>query len=256
MADDGTLDSVDDLLWLISEMPASVSTLDDLLADCADRRIGCTPEALARLVVAGQASGEVEVWHHGAAYVTLTPLAVERMGLRMSIEGHRFFRGTREFPDVYRAPAREGERPDLSIYADPTLPEPLDALVASENDHGDLIGPDTRRLRDGSRVKVRIVLGVGAPWPTALAKDGPCRGCGGRDLPRNAYCAICQRSGVDAQMPPVEFALARDAATTPLWDCLVANIRPAEAAPRLRLKGGIGDHVARKRARGQGQAVA
>jgi hypothetical protein len=248
-AEDGSLDSVDDLLWLIAEMPSAVSCADELLDDCAMRNIGCTVEMLDSLVASGMKQGLVDDWfHEGVHWYTLSPIAAKRIDVEIGRGSNRWYPRRKvptadvdyepgwtsavDISDMVSSRYKPGDehrpskwqRTDPSIYTDFTCPEPIDVMIDAEfiSDHGTLIGPSNRRLRDGSRVVIRDILGLNAPWPAAfdpavIVGDGParrfCRGCR-RDLddpqarlPRSAVCVVCHRSGVDHQLPPVEHEL-------------------------------------------------
>lgn len=280
--DDGdTLDSLDDLLWLIREMEGAISTLDQLLDDCGARQIGCTPADLSRLVAEGQARGLIEVWTSGGeGYVTLTALAADHLGVQLGAASDKWFRRGWVPPEkVSRQPGfvdldptqvlsggyRPGDehRPgrkalmDRSAWIDPTLPEPIDVIVDIE-EYGTLLGPGQRRLRDGSQVIVNRILGIGHPWPAAfdpivevIEGEGfalvrrVCRGCltdlaaPRARLPRNAYCSICDRAGVDGKMPAIERELRQDGRKA---------YAPAD------LKGGVDVKAAKARKRARGKA--
>lgn len=246
--DDGTLDTVDDLLWLIAEMPSAVSDVDSLLDDCALRRIGCDADAMDALVAQGRRDGLIDVWaDQGNEWLTLSPLGAKLIDVEIGRGSDRWFpRGKAPTADVdyesgwtsaldvadvielagmYRSgdEARPNRRGivDPAAYSDPTCPEPIDVLIDAEylSNAGTLIGPSNRKLRDGSRVNVRMILGLNAPWPAAfdplieVSSGEPrryCRGCGSdiddphARLPRTAVCVVCHKSGVDHQMPRVE----------------------------------------------------
>jgi hypothetical protein len=226
-----------DLLWLVAEMPRTPSTPDELLDDAAARDIDLDEGRLADLLAEGQAAGHLVLWEHdGSLYTTLSPLAMESLDLQMGICSDRFYPRRRDFTaqmaaDGHRrafhqdpqsafgsyAPGDEHRSRfvgiDPAVYIDPTCPEPLDVLVAQEECRGDL-------LRDGSRVTLHQILGIGLPWPQGLEErllrfEGVgfalikkvCQGCEGRKLGRDTYCAICHRSGVDGKFPPIEAEL-------------------------------------------------
>jgi hypothetical protein len=250
--DDGPFE-VDDLLWLIREMEdQSAPSHEMLLEDCAAREIPMTERRLARVIAEAAEAGLVEIWAEGALYVTLTPLAAERMGVELTIDSGRWLpRGKLYQEKLSSRPGEEWSPRDPTSYVDPTLPEPLDVLVDLET-RGALIAPGHWWLRDGSTLKVGHVHGIGVEWPWALlaAPGEPCRGCGGRRLARGAYCAICHNSGVDGLLPAVEPALKKDGQVRPpAEDLYVYWPKPATpAGPKL--SGGLGTKVkSRKKAK-------
>jgi hypothetical protein len=247
--DDGPFE-IDDLLWLIREMEVSAPSHEMLLEDCRLREIPMTERRLARVVADAAESGLVEIWAEGALYVTLTPLAAERLGVELTIDSQLWIpRGKSYEEKVGLRPGEEWSPRDPTCYADPTLPEPLDVMVDVET-RGALIAPGHWWLRDGTTLKVGNVVGVNQPWPWALLKeDGePCRGCGGGRLSRATYCCVCNRSGVDGLLPAVEPALKKDT-RPPAEDLYVYWPRPApQAGPKL--SGGLGGKVkSRKKAK-------
>lgn len=229
--------TAEDLLWLLAEMPRTPSTFEELLADLDLRQIAVEPALVAERLAEAAAAGDVELWElAGSLLATLTPLTASRLGLELGLCSDRFFPIGKELlqetinrnerialhpdPDSLFSEWRPGDanrpnrRLDPSVYIDPTCPEPLDVLIDLE--------PGGERLRNGHFVQVRQVLGIGLPWPNAFAReevrvkaDGyalvrqVCRGCLDRELPRNAYCAICHRSGVDGALLPIERSLAQ-----------------------------------------------
>jgi hypothetical protein len=56
-----------------------------------------------------------------------------------------------------------------------------------------------------------LILGIRQTWPIANLPDGTCGACHGRKLERIAFCAWCNRSGVDALLGPVPKRIARHA---------------------------------------------
>jgi hypothetical protein len=223
-----------DLLWLVAEMPRTPSTPDEILDDAAARDIDLAGDRLATLLAEGQAQDLLVLWEHDRSlYATLSPLAMEQLDLQMGVCSDRFYPRRRDFTpqmaaDAHRrafhqdpqsvfgayAPGDEHRSRyagiDPAVYIDPTCPEPLDVLVWQEECRGDL-------LRDGSRVTLHQILGIGLPWPQAFEErllrikgqgfallKKVCQGCEARKLPRDAYCAICHRSGVDGKFPPIE----------------------------------------------------
>jgi hypothetical protein len=248
--DDGPFEA-DDLLWLICEFEHnSAPSLADLLEDCDAREIEVSRRRLATVVAEAQAAGLVEIWAEGPGYVTLTPLAAERMGVELRIDSRSWIPRGKLYTEQVGLKSWEEYCPvDPQNYIDPTLPEPLDVLVDLES-RGTLLGPGEFRLRDGSTLKINQVLGIGRPWPWALlAGPGePCRGCDGRRLSRNACCAVCHAAGVDGALPPVEPALKRPV-PPPKEDLFIHWPKPpAAAGPKL--SGGLGGRAkGRKKAK-------
>lgn len=238
--DDGPFE-VDDLLWLIQEMEGqSAPSLADILDDCDGRRIVLDEPRLAAVVAEGIAARLVEVWAEGPGYVTLTPLAAERLDVELKIDSRSWIYRGKVYQEQVGVRAGEEYSPvDPRNYVDPTLPEPLDVLADNES-RGALLGPSEFKLRDGSTLKINQVHGVGKPWPWALlaAPGEPCRGCDGRRLPRNAYCAVCNASGVDGKLPPIEASLKRPVPPV-VEDLFLYWPKPIESAGP-KLTGGLG----------------
>lgn len=248
--DDGRFD-LDDLLWLIQEMPSSQSTPEELLADCGLRSIPVTDRRLARLIAQAQADGLVAIWEDDRPYVTLTPLAAERLGVQLSIDSSYWLAaGVRRQERVEIKPWEDHIEVDPERYVDPTLPEPIDVLIDAEA-RGELLGPGQFRLRDGSRLCVGLVLGIGAPWPRAIldAARGPCPGCGDARLARGVYCALCHAAGADGLLPRIEPDLEKDARRTSLVADLYVNLPRPKPEGTVKLRGGLGSRV-KKKARG------
>jgi hypothetical protein len=241
--DDGPFE-IDDLLWLIREMEVSAPSLAQLLEDCELREIPMTGRRLARVVVKAHEEGLVAIWE-GEGYVTLTPLAAERLGVELTIDSQLWIpRGKSYEEKVGLRPGEEWSPRDPTCYADPTLPEPLDVMVDVEM-RGALIAPGHWWLRDGSTLKVGNVVGVGRPWPWALlAGPGePCRGCDGRRLSRVTYCCVCNRSGVDGLLPAVEPALKKDGQVRPPAEDLYVYWPKPSTPAGPKLSGGLGTKV-------------
>lgn len=283
------LDTLDDLLWLIEEMEnRAAASLADLLADCEARGIRCTPAILGRLIARGQAEGLVEIWEHeGAGYATLTPLAADRLGVRLSYESDRWFPRGQKIPDTVIREPWEVELPDVedfvsgdyrpgdehrpgrsmidpAVYIDPSLPEPIDVIIEDE-EYGTLIGPGQRRLRDGSQVVIHHVHGINARWPEALKDivqliegDGfiiARRLCGGCHQDRTAPRARYSRNSY--------CAICDRSGVDGKFPAIEKDLRqdgPKLTTPaRFKPKGGAGVDVHRKaskRGRGQIPAVA
>jgi hypothetical protein len=244
--DDGPFD-LDDLLWVLVQMPSSTCSLYELLKDCQAREIEVDARGLAELVLEGQDQDLLCVWEEAGpvGHVTLTPLAAERLNVQLDIESGQWCSRQVEWTERSGGPDEVHWQPlDPAVHVDPTLPEPLDVLI-QEEEYGALIGPGTRKLRDGSRVSPKLILGIGLQWPEAfeaalvrIEGDGfvllreVCRGCGsdGVSWPRwkrGVYCTICDRSGVDGLFPAIEPELQSG--------------RSRYAVPATDLKGGTGE---------------
>jgi hypothetical protein len=237
---------LDGFCWLVAEYGHAIAPLEDILAYAEGEGIPNTIEEILELAVRAEAERRVTLWEgEGVPCVTLDAEEARRMGLRLSHLSERWEPagaplprahakdtpnpdGSRTIPlpgyedghpgggytpgDEHR-PGKRWVAADGSMWIDPAQPEPIDVMTREEG----------VELRDNRMVPVYLVLGLGVPWPQGrtpalvpeATDDGVllrevCRGCKRPDalrLPYNAYCAICDRSGIDHRLPAVEPAL-------------------------------------------------
>lgn len=60
---------------------------------------------------------------------------------------------------------------------------------------------DAASYWEGPRQRVTLFVGHDLPWPVPSPPTGGCGICSGVELPRNAYCILCDRSGIEWEIP-------------------------------------------------------
>jgi hypothetical protein len=151
------------------------------------------------------ASGWLDPWEtDGEFYVTLTPHAAERLGVRLVPAGRSDTLRWVPLSDPEpcpRAPGRgQGDVDALDLIPDPA-PGPEAEVEAAERAERMI-----RRNPRGNQVpsessfpRPTILLGSGlTPWPGPLAGKGRiCPGCRSQPISERAYCLVCDRWGLD-----------------------------------------------------------
>lgn len=187
------------------ERAAGVAATVEALAEDEGVPVGDVLAAVAEAVAAGMA----EVWDGMGAHliVSLTPLAAELLDVEPDDESRGWRpRGRSRFQRL-----RETTLEDLELHRADDRPDPR-ALEPIE-----YMEPDDVRgyRRDGRPIpRMRELLGSRVAWPlpchlrrgrTAEQRVSPCSCpvCKGRYLPTTTYCLVCDRSGVDKEMPEV-----------------------------------------------------
>ncbi len=179
-----------------------------------DRPSESTTDDLADLHLGGW----IEVWDRpDGPVVTLTPLAAERLGLRLVEDGRDLDPRWLGLGDPEPCPPRarnvchQAAAANLDRVVDPT-PSPLGDPRWVEPDSR-VVGPNR-----SEPVRPRRLIGLGlTPWPgPARPGDRICPACGSRRLPVEAYCLYCDRNGREAAAkpaagPPVADGLPRPA---------------------------------------------
>lgn len=160
-------------------------------------------------------AGWVACWDRpDGPVVTLTPLAAERLGVRI-LEVGRDLMPRWDRPEVWtvdrpvRASVDRG-RPETHWpdRIDPG-PGPAEQAIAAE----ELLattGPRRGDIDTSPRLSVLIAASL-TPWPGPTAAASCCPGCGGRPLRAWEYCLYCDRWGLDR---PVKARRRRSEAQT------------------------------------------
>jgi hypothetical protein len=163
----------------------------------------------------------------GVPCVSMTPLAAEQAGLRVSrtVGGYRWVPADDpELPDRLEGMEKTGREALADDIAGWT-PEPVEILEAAEEVERVIRRKSAARTngqrptdyeRDPDHLpKPRILLEGCRPWvaPGVHKKRRrknaePCRACLGRPLGRNTYCLYCDRWGLDAVLEQWRKAVA------------------------------------------------
>jgi hypothetical protein len=239
-----------DVLAAVIAHPTLWPTVEDLAA-----ATGAGAAEVERAVAELAAAGWVEPWDAGSPDQSidqsidqvdlladapagplrwvLTPLAAERLGLRLDAESARWVPAAA--PAEPPRKARRGRtvcetdlngEPDdpgpLDSFPDPGAPDPAEVVAAAEE--ADARAPRKRSRADHPPAlpQPTILLGERLIWDgPRWTETKPCPGCRGRRLTAARYCLVCERWGLDFLVPS----------------------RPAGARTRYergRLKGGLG----------------
>jgi hypothetical protein len=168
-------------------------------------RIGGPRESAFDALADLDASGWLDPWEaDGEFYVTLTPHAAERLGVRLVPAGRS---DTLRWVPVNdpepcpRAPGRgQGDVDALDLIPDPA-PGPEAEVEAAERAER-MVHRHPRGVHVASEPSLprpTILLGSGlTPWPGPVeAKARICPGCLSGPIPERAYCLVCDRWGLD-----------------------------------------------------------
>ena len=140
----------------------------------------------------------------GDLHVILTPLAAERLGVKLVPAGKSETMRWAPIDDPEpnpRAPGRgQGDVDALDLIPDPS-PGPEEEAEASERAERlvRLSAQDVEASMLSTLPRPSILLGSGlTPWPGPSESNGrACPGCGSEPISEKAYCLVCDRWGLD-----------------------------------------------------------
>jgi hypothetical protein len=220
-----------DVLAAVIAHPTLWPTVEDLAG-----ATGADAAEVEPVLAEMEAAGWVEPWEpdpSGPARCVLTPLAAERLGLRLDAESARWVPAAA--PAEPPRKARRGKQvcetdlngePDdpgpLDSFPDPGAADPAEAVAEAEWVEATAPRKRSRADHPPGLPRPTILLGERLIWDgPRWTQTRPCPGCRGHRLTAARYCLICDRWGLDYLLPS----------------------RPAGARTRYergRLKGGLG----------------
>jgi hypothetical protein len=150
-------------------------------------------------------TGWIQPWELGdALYVTLTPHAAERLGVKLFMigrsDGMRWMSIDEEEPGPYHASGRHEGITVLEFVADPS-PGPLARIESNERLYR--LSDQNAEASDTRWIDLlpppRIFIGTALiPYPgPKLVPNQPCPACGSKPLPKACYCLVCDAWGMD-----------------------------------------------------------
>ncbi len=164
-------------------------------------RIGGPREPALDALADLDASGWLDPWEtEGEFYVTLTPHAAERLGVRLVPAGRsdtlRWVPIDDPQPCPRAAGRGQGDVDALDLIPDRSPGPDADAESA---ERAERMAGGAHSTSDRTFPRPTILLGSGlTPWPGPLAsKVGVCLGCRSEPMSERSYCLICDRWGMD-----------------------------------------------------------
>lgn len=185
----------------------------------------------------------------GDLYVTLTPRAAGRLGVKLVPGGRSETMRWAPIDDPEPSPRAAG-RGQGDVDALDLIPDdsPGPEAEAEAAERAERVA--AARARAGQDVAIStlprpsVLLGAGlTPWPgpaesAAGAEAGACPGCGSGPIPEKAYCLVCDRWGLDHMLeaPARPLAAGRHRRPTPNAPRVALGDPSARAARKAKIR--------------------
>jgi hypothetical protein len=219
---------VDSLLKILAELPTATPTIEELVEASGIAR-SAFDDACAEADMAGLVSSWED--HPDGAVIMLSPLAADRMGLRLveadgGLECIAFRWVPKNEPESksdrlcrplhkqIQATTIDGEAgfDYLDTVEDDRAVDPAERIERAENVEEAIHAPRPANPK-GRAVPRESIASTWRVQPIGLRpqcngpvepEGQPCRGCGGRSIGIGEVCVICLRSGLDPFLEPAK----------------------------------------------------